>query len=64
MRDEIIEMNKMYRKVCKELKVTFIEYKKFTFVGASNDGLLPDPKFIQILTKDLFKGLDALRATQ
>ena len=62
--DEIIEMNKMYRKVCKELKVTFIEYKKFTFVGTSNDGLHPDPKFIQILTKDLFIGLDALRATQ
>ena len=61
---KIIEMNKMCRSVCKERKVLFIEHKKFTFVGTSGDGLHADPEFVQVLSKDLYKGLEAMQFTQ
>ena len=60
----IIEMKKMYRMICKEMKVKFIEYNKFTYIGTSGDGVHPDPKHIQILSKDIFKGVNSLRLTQ
>ena len=57
-------MNKMYRMICKEMKVKFIEYNKCTYIGTSANGVHPDPKHIQILSKDIYKGVDSLRLTQ
>ena len=55
---------KMYRQTCRETNALFVDYKKFTFVGTSGDGLNPDSNHLQVLSKDLYKGLEALGLTQ
>ena len=46
------------------MNALFVDYKKFTFVGTSGDGLHLDPNHLQVLSKDLYMGPEAVRLTQ